>query len=337
MSKKIKHKRVKRGKIKKLIFTVFLMLCVFTALGLAINKYGINFGASNKSEGQISAKSEGPGVKHKYASASDIRQLESEKKILAMDKKRRSTKSGTGSKKGNGITTGTTVVVNKPKPEDNERGIPVLMYHSIAYEKGNELRVPKENFAQQMKYLKDNGYTTMSLDEVYNYMINKKQIPPKTVAITFDDGYEDNYVNAFPIMKQYGLKGTVFVITKTVDKDSSYLTSKQIKEMDASGMRIESHTVTHEVLTTFDYEKQYQEVADSKSFLEKCLGRKINFLAYPCGCFNSDTINALKNAGYLMAFTTAPGNAKFSQGIYTLRRVRVSADCSLDGFKYLIR
>ena len=80
------------------------------------------------------------------------------------------------------------------------------MYHSISYEKGNILRVSKENFRKQMKYLKDNNYTTLTLDELYNYMKTGKIVPKKPIVITFDDGYKDNYTNAYPILKEFRIK-----------------------------------------------------------------------------------------------------------------------------------
>lgn len=335
-------KKINRSRLIKATIAVFFMLCIFTVFALVINRYGMPF-KGNRLNKPIAAKSIGLNNKSNDTKnsikASDIRELEKEKKFI--DRRKNNTNSGASSNannnnpsnsSGNNSTGGSNT-----KQEDNSRGIPVLMYHSIEYEEGNDLRVPKEKFAEQMKYLKDNGYTTLTLDEVYDYLINNKQIPPKTVAITFDDGYEDNYKNAFPIMKQYGVKGTVFVITKTVDTNNSYITSQQMKEMDQNGMMIESHTVSHDALNSFNYEKQYKELADSKAFLEKCLGRKIKYLAYPCGSFNNNTINALKEAGYLMAFTTINGNAKSSQGIYTLKRVRISADYGLETFKYYVR
>ena len=124
----------------------------------------------------------------------------------------------------------------------NNNKIPILMYHSISYEKGNTVRVPKENFKEQMKYLKDNNYTTLNLDELYIYMKTGKIIPKKPIVITFDDGYKDNYTNAYPILKEFKLKATVFVITDTIDTAKNYLTSNEIKSMDANNIRIESHT-----------------------------------------------------------------------------------------------
>lgn len=143
------------------------------------------------------------------------------------------------------------------------------MYHSIDYEKGNELRVPKEQFKEQMKYLKDNGYTTLTLNELYNFLEKNKPIPEKSIVITLDDGYVDNYTNAYPILKELGFNATVFVITSNIDKDKRTLTSKQIKEMDEAGIQIASHTYNHDKLDDLSYEKQLQTMKKSKDDLEK--------------------------------------------------------------------
>ncbi|MEL7598058.1 MAG: polysaccharide deacetylase family protein, partial [Clostridiaceae bacterium] len=119
-------------------------------------------------------------------------------------------------------------------PTKTQGGVPVLMYHSIGYEKDNPVRLPVENLEKQMKYLKDNNYTTLSLDELYDYFENNKPIPEKSIVLTFDDGYLDNYTKLYPVLKKYGLKGTIFVITKAIDKEKDYLLSSQLKELDKS-------------------------------------------------------------------------------------------------------
>jgi hypothetical protein len=149
----------------------------------------------------------------------------------------------------------------------NNKSVPVLMYHSINYEKGNELRVPKEVFREQMKYLKDKGYTTLTLDEFYDFLINNKPVPEKSVVITFDDGYKDNYENAYPILKEFGFNATIFDITSTVDTDNNYLTSSQLKELEVNNIDIESHTVNHEQLDKLIYTKQVNTLKDSEQYL----------------------------------------------------------------------
>lgn len=215
----------------------------------------------------------------------------------------------------------------------NNRSIAVLMYHSIAYEKGNELRVPKESFRQQMKYLKDNQYTTLTLDEFYDFLINNKPVPNKSVIITFDDGYRDNYENAYPILKEFGFNATIFVITAAINNEEDYLNLSQLKELEQNGIAIESHTVAHEQLDQISYEKQLDTLTKSRSYLEKNLGKEVKYIAYPFGKRNNDTIKAVKDAGYNMAFTTDSGWSNKNQGMYTLNRVYVSSDHELAEFK----
>lgn len=215
----------------------------------------------------------------------------------------------------------------------NNNSIPVLMYHSIDYEKGNELRVPKETFKEQMKYLKDNGYTTLSFDEFYKFLVNNKPIPRKSVLITFDDGYKDNYENAYPILKEFSLNATIFVITDTIDTDKNYLTSKQLKELAQSGIDIESHTVGHEQLNKLAYENQLNTLIKSREGLEKILGRPVKYIAYPFGEWNNDTLRAVEEAGYKIAFTTTSGWSHKNQGIYTLHRVYIRASYNIREFE----
>ncbi|WPC41997.1 polysaccharide deacetylase family protein [Clostridium sp. JS66] len=215
----------------------------------------------------------------------------------------------------------------------NDKSVPVIMYHSIDYEAGNELRVPKEKFREQMKYLKDNGYTTLTLGELYNFMSNNKPVPEKSVVLTFDDGYKDNYENAYPVLKEFGFKATVFIITNCIDKDKGFLTSAQLKEMQHNGIDIESHTLNHDKLNELPYDKQLETLKGSKEFLEKLLNKKVKYIGYPYGKCNNDTVKAAKDAGYVMAFTTESGWSNKNQGIYTLNRVYISANHDMKEFE----
>jgi len=147
------------------------------------------------------------------------------------------------------------------------QGVPVLMYHSVAYEKDNPVRIPPENLDEGLKYLKNNGYYTITMDDLYCYLTNNTPIPEKSVVLTFDDGYSDNYTAMFSIMKKYGFRATIFVITAYIDKSPNYLTSAQLKELQAYGMDIESHTVDHKKLKELPKNQQLQELIDSKAFL----------------------------------------------------------------------
>lgn len=214
--------------------------------------------------------------------------------------------------------------------------IPILMYHSIKYEKGNELRIPKEKFAQQMQYLKDAGFHPVSLDELYSYYVFGNELPQKPILITLDDGYLDNYTNAYPVLKDMGFKATIFMITDSINDKSDYLAADQLQEMDKNGIDIECHTVTHRHLGDLSYDEQKKELEDSKTALEKVLGRKVNYIAYPFGSYNQDTLNLVVQLGYKMAVTTEEGKSNKSNGIYKLKRVYISNNFSLDYFKKLV-
>lgn len=219
------------------------------------------------------------------------------------------------------------------KKDPNPTNIPVLMYHSIAYEKGNDLRVPPEKLRQELQIIKDNGFTPITLDELYSHFNDEAALPPKPIVLTFDDGYKDNCENALPILKEFGFKATVFVITCQTDDSRDYMTSAQLKEMNANGIDVECHTVTHPHLKDLSYDKQLVELRDSKAKLEKMLNKKINYIAYPYGSYNDDTVKLTQSLGYKMAFTTNEGPANKDQGIFTLDRMYISASNSLDYFK----
>jgi len=205
------------------------------------------------------------------------------------------------------------------------KSVPVLMYHSIAYEKDNAVRLPVEKFEEQMKYLKDNGYYTITLTDLYDYLMKNTPVPEKSVVLTFDDGYEDNYITMFPILKKYNFKATIFVITANIDKDVRNMTSKQLLEMEKFGVDIESHTVNHEHLKELTKNEQLITITQSKNDLEKMLNKKINFIAYPYGEYNKSTLEVTKEAGYTMAFTTDGRWSTKKNGIFSLDRVYISS------------
>jgi peptidoglycan/xylan/chitin deacetylase (PgdA/CDA1 family) len=200
------------------------------------------------------------------------------------------------------------------------------MYHSIINGKSSPYCLSIKTFEAQMKYLKDNGYQTISLTDLYKYFMKQKPIPEKSVVLTFDDGYENNYTAMFPVLKKYKFKATIFVITSRIDKNHRFMTSKQLLEMDKYGIDIESHTVNHERLKFLSNNKQLKTLIQSKKDLEKILSKKINFFAYPGGGYNKSAINAVKEAGYTMAFTIDSkwrGWSSKNDGMLSLHRINI--------------
>lgn len=129
----------------------------------------------------------------------------------------------------------------------------------------------------------------------------------------------------YPILKKYGFIATIFAITSYIDKSPDYLTSKQLKEMDAYGIDIESHTVEHERLNKLTKDKQLEEFTDLKIFLEKLLNKKINYIAYPFAAYNKNTVECEKESGYTMVFTTDGKWSMKKNCMLTLDRVYISS------------
>lgn len=207
---------------------------------------------------------------------------------------------------------------------DSENGtkVMVLNYHKID-DSFISLAVRPEDFAYQMKYLHDNGYHTISPDELYESLAGTGELPENPVLITFDDGYLDNYTNAYPILKKYGFKATIFVITSFLGKDKHYITWDQAREMNAYGIDIESHTVDHKSMTDLTDEQLRTELVESKKEAEEEMGHPVDYMAYPTGTYNLHIAEMVKEAGYKAAFTIKYGNVDKASNIYALERVPI--------------
>ena len=205
-----------------------------------------------------------------------------------------------------------------------KNAVPVLNYHQINDRDENALTVHTDQFEAQMKYLADNGYHTITPEDMVDAWENGTELPDRPVIITFDDGYADNYRNAYPILKKYNLKGTIFLISDYVGTYPNYLTWTQAEEMQESGLiNFESHTLSHEQLDTTSPEETWNQVDGSKKALEWHLRKEINFLAYPCGSYDEELQRMVKDAGYKGAFTVNHGLADKQDNRYLLDRVPI--------------
>ena len=214
---------------------------------------------------------------------------------------------------------------------NSDIGIPVLYYHSIDPSEANELILAPERLREQLQYIKDAGYTTLTISEVYEHLANNSSIPEKSILITFDDGYMDNYTYAFPILKELDIKATIFMITTGIDK-GYYMSSENLKEMSDYGIDIQGHTITHPHLNQLSYEEQLKELKESRQIISNITGKEVFALAYPYGDYNEDTLKATKEAGYKMAFTIKNGKADRNDGILTLDRIYVNSLETMDQF-----
>ncbi len=208
-----------------------------------------------------------------------------------------------------------------PPPEDDVKVL-VLNYHMVN-SMFISLAIEPEDFDWQMKYLVDHGYHTINPDELYDFLTGQGTLPDRPVLITFDDGYEDNYTNAYPILKKYNLKATIFVVTGFLSKRKGYLTWEQLREMEQNGITIESHTVTHAPLPDLPDERIREELVESKQQAEAELGHPIEFIAYPTGAHDLHIVGIAQEAGYKGGFTVKYGNVDRASNVYALERVPI--------------
>ena len=215
-------------------------------------------------------------------------------------------------------------------------GVPVLYYHSVDPSEANEVIISPEKLREELTFIKDSGYTTLTMSELNDYILNNAPIPEKSIVITFDDGYADNYANAFPILKELDMKATIFVISNFTDKDGYYMTSQQLKEMADYGIDIQSHTASHAHLNQLTYEEQLNELKTSKEKLESITEKPVISIAYPFGDYDDNTILASKEAGYSLSFNTNRGLSDRTDNPLSLNRIYVSSLYSIEQFKEIL-
>lgn len=214
------------------------------------------------------------------------------------------------------------------KTYDDPVQIPILMYHAVHVMDPSEasnanLIVAPDNFEAQIKAMVDAGYYFLTPEEAYKALTENALPAKKVVWLTFDDGNEDFYTIAYPILKKYKAKATNNIITGFVKKgNAGNLTVKQMKEMMAHGMSFQSHTVNHPDLSVNDKATQKAELTDSIDFLEDKLNTKVNTIAYPSGRYNQTTLDLAKQT-YKLGLTTNEGLASAKNGLLSLNRVRI--------------
>jgi peptidoglycan/xylan/chitin deacetylase (PgdA/CDA1 family) len=220
--------------------------------------------------------------------------------------------------------------------------IPILMYHHIAVAPPGadavrvDLSVPPDVFDAEMKMLADRGYHAVHLTDLANTLQNGAPLPPKPIIITFDDGYDDNYVNAFPTLKNHGLVGTFFIITHFADENlPGYMTWQQIEEMAANGMEIGAHSVDHKYdLGRMPQIVQWAEIKPAHDDVAQHFPNQTPVFAYPSGSYNATTLSILQQLGYVAAVTTQQTTWQYSNALLQLHRIRIRGEWTIDQFAY---
>ena len=225
-------------------------------------------------------------------------------------------------------------------------GLPILMYHSVSYNK-IFFTVSPESFRKQMEWLYQNKYQVISLKALADIIGRKEEITRKTVVLTFDDGFEDNYFTVLPILKKYGFPATIFLAVDFIGKEKKSestgisvktLNWDQIKEMHKSDLiDFEPHTCSHQELTKISQEETRKEILDSRRIIEDGLSKKCYFFAYPRGKYNQDIMGILKENGFLAALTVNPGRAGKNSNLLELPRQSIDSATGKIQFMYKTR
>jgi len=201
---------------------------------------------------------------------------------------------------------------------------PILVYHSVG-SAGKGLNVTAQDFAAQMDWLQQNGYTSVSLDQVAAALRGQATLPPRPVALTFDDGWAHVYTNVVPALQAHGFRGTFFVIAGYGSgRSPTFLSWDQIKAMRDAGMWIGAHSFTHPRLNGLDAMGLRHEVVDAKAEIEKHIGGPVTVFAYPYGGVSPRVMQAAQEAGYVAAVVISPRVQQRSDQIYRLNRITMS-------------
>jgi peptidoglycan/xylan/chitin deacetylase (PgdA/CDA1 family) len=204
--------------------------------------------------------------------------------------------------------------------------------------------VHPEQFRWQMRYLAEHGHQVLPLAELYRALNAGQTLPQRSVVLTFDDGFADNYIRAYPILREHAFPATIFLTvgfigaaTLPVLSDVHHvlppLTWEQVNEMGRHGVAFGSHTLTHPSLPRLPQEEARHEVHASRLLLEEKLGRPVPFFCYPRGRFTRAVKDMVKQAGYTGACSIHPGPVRAGSDGFALPRTYIGQDDTLNDFR----
>jgi peptidoglycan/xylan/chitin deacetylase (PgdA/CDA1 family) len=217
--------------------------------------------------------------------------------------------------------------------------VPILCYHNLAPQSKGRLTLAASQFDQQMRYLKTEGYRVIGLGEFIEWMQGRRQLPKRSVVLTFDDGYRAFREFAYPILKELGFTATLFVYTDYVGAGRNALSWDELKTLQAEGFDVQAHSKTHGDLrraageTDAQFSRRMQlELAEPLKLFQRYLGRPSERLAYPYGRADDEVVAKTKEVGYVAAFTVRrQGSPAF---VHPLRvnRSQIYSEMSLEDF-----
>jgi peptidoglycan/xylan/chitin deacetylase (PgdA/CDA1 family) len=213
--------------------------------------------------------------------------------------------------------------------------VPILVYHGVFPHHPGQTRdqieydVAPENFEKQMAYLRDSGFRVISLSSYVDALRKGDTVPRKSVVITLDDGPTNQYVHAFPVLRKFGYTATFFIYPNPMENShENFMTWAQVRELQAAGMTIGSHTYTHPRLTDSVYKHNMKdlnlEIAKSRAVLEKRLNTTVDLIAFPFGLHTPVSDSAIKAAGYRSARGFPGGGWNSAATVYALRAFEIT-------------
>ena len=221
--------------------------------------------------------------------------------------------------------------------------VPILMYHYVSVPPAGsdvyrqDLSVSPELFRSHLQALDEGGYTAISMYELVRHLNQGTPLPEKPVILTFDDGYRDNYENAFPLLQEFDMTAMFFVVTDYIDAGNPlYLSWDMAREMQAGGMYIESHGRNHASLRNRNDDYLVWQALGSAETIEYELGVRPRFITYPFGHFDSNTIRIFESAGFWGGVTINAGATHSTENPYQLKRVRVRGTTTAAELLYLL-
>jgi peptidoglycan/xylan/chitin deacetylase (PgdA/CDA1 family) len=220
--------------------------------------------------------------------------------------------------------------------------VPIIFYHDIGG-KGS-YAVSEKSIRSQFEWLRDNNVKVVPLEDLLSRLENPRPYEGKVVVITFDDGYKSMYTKLLPLVREFRYPVTLFVYTDFISETGSKsLTWNNLREMQKSGIDIQSHTLSHADLGKLSStdseaarEKLFREMYLSRKKIEQKLGKKVDLLAFPFGYYDNKTIQMAEYAGYRRVLSTDDGLNPVSYNNYCLRRHHIKRDYTLDTLARII-
>ena len=236
------------------------------------------------------------------------------------------------------LPTDTDIPTGSPTYSWNPAGsviAPILLYHHVSDDDPeNRYFVTMDNFHAQLQVLRDRGCTTITASDLAGVILRGGELPPKPILITFDDGYQDVFQNAFPIMQEMGFIGVIYIYVDQVGL-KEFVNTEQIRILADNGWEIGNHSMSHKDLTR-NYSNLAYEVQESRSTLQETIGVNVDTFAYPYGKSDDVVIEYIKDSDYLAGMGLGLNWYHTLDSLFDLTRIEIRGDIDINSFKSLL-